>query len=97
MICEVCGVVNKSWVNWGCPECVWKDYIIYDTCGHKADATGYADEHPGGERCDSCDGTGKVSCTHGLIDSHRYCSHYQNTTLNSHACCSHGKIEAHTN
>lgn len=37
-------------------------------------------------KCTYCNGTGKQTstCSHGYTSSHRYCSHYSNTSLYSH-------------
>lgn len=63
------------------------------TCSHSGatgphyyDATCY--------RCNS-DGEVKTSCIHGQTSSHRYCTHYNNTTLTSHKYCSHGYTSEH--
>lgn len=47
--------------------------------------------------CTSCGGSGGSyrNCSHGYSSSHRYCSHYSNTSLTSHSYCSHGYTSQH--
>lgn len=67
------------------------EYITYP-CSH-----GYDYSHEAEETCSTCQGTGQKTsyCAHNVSSSHRYCSHYNNTTLTTHKYCSHGQTSEH--
>ena len=80
--CYTCGVTGNSGIN-----CT--------SCGYSVPKTNV---HPSSKiDCTSCNGLGykKTSCSHGYSSSHRYCSHYNNTSRTSHKYCSHGYTSQH--
>lgn len=72
-----------------CPKCSGEGYL---PCTH-----GYTSAHTMVLTCNNCDANGniKVNCIHGYNSSHYYCTHYDTTTLTSHAYCSHGYTTSH--
>ena len=59
---------------------------------------GKTKSHTYNETCSECNGIGNLGttiCSHGVGSSHRYCPHYDNTTLTSHSYCSHGRTSQH--
>ena len=100
MTCPKCGKANAAHQN----------HFKCQTCGitgtssvmHEVGCWYYGNEatnnHDNAKiTCTSCNGLGykKTSCSHGYSSSHRYCSHYNNTSRTSHKYCSHGYTSQH--
>lgn len=89
--CEECGFRNFVEIagGYGAHECPNCDRI----CAH-----GYLNAHEYSAKCETCAGVGTINtppCIHGYSSTHRYCSHYTNTTLTSHSYCLHGRTSQH--
>lgn len=89
--CLFCYELNIEHSGGG--TCNWCDGTGETTCSHW-NATGPHYYDATCYRCNS-DGEVKTSCIHGQTSSHRYCTHYNNTTLTSHKYCSHGYTSEH--
>lgn len=85
--CGVCGGsgwMQNSWGWSGCSACSASGKIYY-SCG-ECDGNGTISDG-----CTICNGTGNLInyCSHGYTTSHRYCTHYTNTSVTSHYYCAH--------
>ena len=81
--CRNCGLMTSS-KGYGCYKCDGNSFTL-ENC-YECGGTGVETS-----RCNTCRGAGTImsSCQHGLYNSHRYCSHYNNTTLIVHYYCEH--------
>lgn len=75
-------------------DCANCDGYGYTTpCSH-----GYSSAHEATKTCRTCNGSKTITrnCTHGTGgNSHKYCSHYTNTSISSHKYCAHNKMAEH--
>ena len=96
--CNNCG--RPSWEG-SCTSCSYKSSGGIRECpcgGNYVCIHGYTTSHTYEEVCSTCRGAGTITsspCIHYCSSSHRYCSHYTNTTLTSHSYCSHGYASQH--
>ena len=95
--CSKCGYIV------GCTFCMEENHFGEKTCsncsgeGYLPCNHGYTSAHTIVLTCNNCDANGniKANCIHGYSSSHRYCPHYNTTTLTSHSYCSHGYVSEH--